>query len=981
MDLFDECSVLLPSATLDDFPTGGSDSDARSLLAGWTVLWHPLLLARTEQLPTWYRADAAPAPDGPRLIVVPDPSLAMVPADYRRKCDVNPGCRWITGGSRQEMLEAISIDELVAGDEPVNLQPLRHKSRSIAVDDFYAAGYLSLQIQIMTRRLRYTSNLDELHLQARIVEAAKAFCRSDADAAAEALHDVYDSLSEERDHYFSSDPHLVDLTLLTPAVLRDAIGAGWIERLRSESTEDNEADGVLGTPRNVLIDGNVAAAIVAENRSDSDSTIFQTFVEAIASPTIGWAGGGPASGTTHGDDSIGSDSTGVAVRSNCLDAMTMSEAIEAFREGTELARAATNQTPTAYARLSGSTPVDLVPSLAALGYRGVIPMDFTGGTGSGEESKLLIQSGNIEIEALTAKPVDASSDAAYLSIGAHLGEAIDGGEVATGLLVHWPDRVCDSHRDLVRAASWSLALGRFWTIDRYFTDGERPYHSGHLAAVSPEAADSITADLVSSDAPNDRLAAMADHFAATIGEESRQVMRSVAHLIKPSLAEGESHVAAQTAIAAAIGESAAGDQPNTLTKDVACFNPHGNAARVQVRLDGAPDDADFVYGVSADPKSSPSGNPCVATVDVPSLGFTRLHGGKPIKRGGLLKRITGTSKGIAEPGILRNEFMAVTLSEDSGGVSGVYSASRGNRMSMRLNAGDSLAGDSDGGKMICRELKTEVSNPAEGVIVSCGDLCRNDGKPIAAFEIRYKLQRGSRFLELEGTLTSKLPPEDAEGFFKRCFSVRTAVAGEASIMRALVRDKIHTTNSRRIVSPLGILIDEAEKQTLVCGYGLPLHRKVGDRFLDTVIGLAGSREERLTFRLAYGFDCPQPIAAARGLIAPPVMIPLAASGNKKTDQAWLVHTGSPDVQVTNMRTARRQDGRLACRMTLVQSRPKNAKVKLQFATSPQAAFHADEAGIERSLDQLPDSVRCQDGVVTLGLTSHEAADLIVIFDA
>ena len=60
---FDECSVLIPSATLEDFPMGGPDSDARSLLAGWTVLWHPLLLAQTEQMPTWYRADSPPTPE------------------------------------------------------------------------------------------------------------------------------------------------------------------------------------------------------------------------------------------------------------------------------------------------------------------------------------------------------------------------------------------------------------------------------------------------------------------------------------------------------------------------------------------------------------------------------------------------------------------------------------------------------------------------------------------------------------------------------------------------------------------------------------------------------------------------------------------------------------------------------------------------------------------------------------------------------
>ena len=60
MPVFDECCVLIPVSTLEDFPSDLSDYDARSLLAAWTVLWNPHLLAQTEQIPTWYRADSPP---------------------------------------------------------------------------------------------------------------------------------------------------------------------------------------------------------------------------------------------------------------------------------------------------------------------------------------------------------------------------------------------------------------------------------------------------------------------------------------------------------------------------------------------------------------------------------------------------------------------------------------------------------------------------------------------------------------------------------------------------------------------------------------------------------------------------------------------------------------------------------------------------------------------------------------------------------
>ena len=55
----------------------------RSLLAAWTVLWHPRLLAQTEQIPIWHRADAPPEPIGQRLFTVPNPSINMLPDGYQ----------------------------------------------------------------------------------------------------------------------------------------------------------------------------------------------------------------------------------------------------------------------------------------------------------------------------------------------------------------------------------------------------------------------------------------------------------------------------------------------------------------------------------------------------------------------------------------------------------------------------------------------------------------------------------------------------------------------------------------------------------------------------------------------------------------------------------------------------------------------------------------------------------------------------------
>ncbi len=309
--------------------------------------------------------------------------------------------------TRDEMLQALELGEMPT---------LNTEHRTIGVGDFFAAGFVSLQIQVMTRRLRYTSNLDEIHLQSRIVAAAQAFVDGDGEAAADALHDVFDCLAEERDHYFSSDPHLIDLTLLTPSTLDKFVDQQLDPILQSSSDADPDQAPIRPTPCNVLINHQVASALAGV-----DGDRYQTFRRALSDGSIGWAGGDP-------DPTI------------CLDAVTFNQAELAIKDGHQRATDAIGSPPAVYSRFADATPADLTPTIVSLGYQGMIPLDFSRGSGFGDEAKVMREGGGAEIQALTAKPIDAASDASFLDLGASLGEAIDSGEIATALLVHWPGR-------------------------------------------------------------------------------------------------------------------------------------------------------------------------------------------------------------------------------------------------------------------------------------------------------------------------------------------------------------------------------------------------------------------------------------------------------------------------------------------------------------------------------------------------------------
>ncbi|MGI9472497.1 MAG: hypothetical protein ACR2NZ_13230 [Rubripirellula sp.] len=988
MPLLDECCVLIPASTLEDFPSDLSDYDARSLLAAWSVLWHPRLLAQTEQIPVWYRADGPPEPQGKRLFAVPNPSLSQLPDGYAIRAEQNEESTWLTGDSRQAMLDKLALEPCQAlvypgeeGNGSGNLSAQDSGARTIDERDFFAAAYASLQVQVMTRRLRYTSNLDEIHLQTRVVAAAKAFLQGNATEAIEALHDVFDCLAEERDHYFSSDPHLVDLILTSPSTVDSLL-------TMAGATTDTPTDdpSILSTPVNILIDGEVASAI-----AKSEAPEAARLQEQLRTGQIGWAGGGPAADA-------------------CLDAMTLAEAETVFEEAFEAIRDTIGAPPPVYGRFSGSTPSDMASTLVKLGYGGMIPIDFAAGSGFGDEAKVIMQSASGEIEALTAKPIDASSDAAFLGLGARLGEAIDSGEIATALLAHWPGQSCDSFGDLKRVASWSLSLGKFWKLDQYFTEGEHPYHHGTLSAASPNASELLNA-MVEAKRPNP-ISELADQFRDNVLAEQNETLLGMTQLVTgKDIPDGSPPELFAQAIGLNIAERAS-------AQAVLLVNPHSTGVRETVTLEGhSPAAAKHLFAVTRD------GNSTTSTVDIPACGFVVVQpsenksAGEGQSFGKRLKsKLMGGPKPMADSCHLQNEFMEVTLAPETGGISGVYSGgARGNRFSMRLvkckplpsgSPADALPGDDT--EMRCREHRVVTSTPALGCIEVTGDIIESESQDeLASYSLRYTLARGSRTIRIDGKVT---PKRELTGKpWEHYIAARAAVATESAICRSLLRDKLHRAKSRRLVAPLGVVLDEAERQTYIGGSGRAFHRRVGDRFLDTLLVTEG--ESDTSFTLHYGIDLPSPVNAARELMAAPLNVPVQAKA-AATEIGWLVHTAPKDVLVSKFRVGRRQDGQLAALVRLVQTRPQQCKATIRFLRDVTSAYalhgsgssmdiplpaatsaddsnknetsstddsHASESDSQETRAEDPRPLKCDGDAVSLSLASHGTVDLLVIF--
>ena len=688
----------------------------------------------------------------------------------------------------------------------------------------------------MTRRLRYTSNLDEVHLQNQAVAAANAFVEGDADRAIAALHDVFDLLAQERDHYFSSsDAHLIDLTLCDPTTattLLDSLAANEIGT--TKETEDT-----LATPINVLIDCDVAAAL-----QESDAARLQPLRELIGAGRIGWAGGGPRSDVF-------------------LDAMSLSEAHSALAQANRECADVVGTEPRVFGRFTGGAPADLVGSLVELGYVGLIPLDFARGTGFGNEAKVTIASARGDLDAVTCKPIDAASDAAFLTIGTRLGEQIDGGEIATALLAHWPGRTCQAYLDLRRAAAWGLSLGRFWKLDDYFVEGERPYHQGSLPAASPGSSRWLESLVDRAQQTANPLAEAAAAARQTASEHQQLALRQLARLINPDPPSADTPVdAIRTLGSALFGPAAVVETAEANALLVA--NPYSTPVRRTVLVDGAVDpQPEHIFATAA------TGAQTAVTVDIPANGFVLIRPSSvatstPTRRplwSRLRPPFLQSTKLGAESdrsGTVRlfNEFMEVSIDQDTAAISGVYSGEvRGNRFSLRLVqcAGESVedeASDRAAGTMQCTSFKTETS-PSSARCTASGKLVSGGGeKALAEFQISYELSRGNRVLTVRGEVTPiTRSPSDLP--WQHYLAARAAFAEPTAIFRPIIRNKTHRTKSRRLVSPRGVLVDEAERQTLATADGRAFFRRVGDRFLDTLLVAGGASESSFTLHYVF----------------------------------------------------------------------------------------------------------------------------------
>src|SRR4029079_9463608 len=114
------------------------------------------------QAPGWMRVDNPPEEFQGRLIAVPNVAKDRLPTGYPQRAKEGGAVLLRNLVKREEMVAAAlqGIEAVTIADD--------------LVADFFALGYAFLEVQLLTRQMRYSSSLDDTYFKSQTVVAAQA---------------------------------------------------------------------------------------------------------------------------------------------------------------------------------------------------------------------------------------------------------------------------------------------------------------------------------------------------------------------------------------------------------------------------------------------------------------------------------------------------------------------------------------------------------------------------------------------------------------------------------------------------------------------------------------------------------------------------------------------------------------------------------------------------------------------------------------
>ncbi len=833
-----EIAILLPCHSLEDFPSEGDSDTADGLFAAWTSLWHPALLADSGRKPTWYRADNPPSEFAGRLYVVPPASEAKLVAGWVDRAREG-GAAVIVDQLKRPAIVEEALAQLDAGTPTVDDE---------TAADFFALGFAFLMVELLTRQMRYMSNLDQIHLENQSVAAARAAMAGDAETSSGHLKRCFEVLQEARERFYPVDSYLIDLTLLAETTLQ----AGLKREL-----DRGDATSVL------------ASGEVLQRLFDDAPENGRLLREAI----------------TRGRASV----VGGEWRETELPLLPANDLIENLTRGLETHERLLGKRPIVFGRRRAGLSPMLPQVLTRCGFKAALHMTLDDGLFPKSDQSRIRWEGidRSVIDCLARIPLDASRPESFLGLCRALGDSMDRDQVATMIFAHWPDRVCTWYDDLRRVARHCDCLGKFTTLDDYFT---QTTGSGRLVRFEPEkyrvpylhqAVTKQDPRPVSFSIESQEQAG-AKFKAETLGALAS--MLGCASTPTTDLTElGPSGAQQAAALAACLTRGSSDPREGLLV-----FNTHSAARDLSLEWPTS-------WGRlnASSPPQQLLGDRIVALVNVPALGYAWL----PLTPGAPPPLAKGEAT-MVDGHVLRNELIEATISPDTGALKSLRDFRvRGTLLSQQIarrwpgpasKPGDTWRDPDETAiySVMAADTIDVVSNgPVLAEIRTRGRLMHPEGNVAARYEQVFRLLRGSRVLEIDVRFT----PEDMPSGnpWESYYAARVAWADAAAEVRRSAAGGQYATESKQVEAAEFIEIQAAKRRLTIFSGGAPYHRRAAMRMLDTILIPPG--ETRHDFRLALGVDVAYPYqeawARSVGTALAPTPVRCPAGG----PTGWLFH--------------------------------------------------------------------------------------------
>ena len=217
---------LIPSYSLEDFSLYRSSTDVDEIFSAWSVLYHPALVAKFNEAPRW-EAAGSPSSNGVRhVIVVPPCAEYLVSKTWLKKSEEEGAVVVRDVADRDDILKILS--------KKLNLE----LNSDLATESFHAVGLCCLMEELLTRKLRYMSNLDTLSFKRRIVDAAVAHMASNEEEREKQLQKAFDLLASSKEYFFPTATKFLDLTWVQSEDLEQALPL-QLKKRRAQNSKTN----------------------------------------------------------------------------------------------------------------------------------------------------------------------------------------------------------------------------------------------------------------------------------------------------------------------------------------------------------------------------------------------------------------------------------------------------------------------------------------------------------------------------------------------------------------------------------------------------------------------------------------------------------------------------------------------------------------------------------------------------------------------